>query len=195
VIVKGWRLSDSDWHAILEAVGPLLKGVNPKKARREVERALNAYRGFPTRERLAAARVRWRRYEKLAIDLHEGFRWEWRKKHARYNPFWDDALYDIRSHAKSIIADALGVPLAARKGRSDPPRQWLYGRLFEIWTNDLRGNPSASMTATGGPMVRFIRAVCALVNVTPRVSAVRAIIKKERRVRTKGVFQAAKNKI
>jgi hypothetical protein len=58
--------------------------------------------------------------------------------------------------------------------------------LFEIWTEDLRGNLSASMTATGGPLVRFIRAVCMLVDVTPRVSAVRAIIKAERRARAKG---------
>lgn len=192
--MKRWRLSDSDWHAILEEVGPRPKGANPKKARREVERALRAYRGFPTRERLAATRVRWRRYEKLAIDLHEGLLWEWRQKHARYNPFWNDALHDLRSHAKSIIADALGVPIAARKGRSDPPRQWLYGRLVQIWTDDLRGNLSASMTATGGPLVRFFRAVCMLVDVTLRVSAVRAIIKAERRGARRGVFQAAKNK-
>ena len=43
--MKRWRLSDSDWHAILEEVGPRPKGANPKKARREVERALRAYRG------------------------------------------------------------------------------------------------------------------------------------------------------
>ena len=126
--------------------------------------------------------------------MHEGLLWEWRQKHARYNPFWNDALHDLRSHAKSIIADALGVPIAARKGRSDPPRQWLYGRLVQIWTDDLRGNLSASMTATGGPLVRFFRAVCMFVDVTLRVSAVRAIIKAERRGARRGVFQAAKNK-
>jgi hypothetical protein len=82
--------------------------------------------------------------------------------------------------------------MLARKGRRDPVRDFLYWRLFQIWTDAFRGKVGASTTATGGPLVRFIRAAAALVGETPSVPAVRAIIKTERRRRGRDISSREK---
>jgi len=176
-------LSHEHWHAIVAATRRLPDSADLKKARREVARTLRAYQGFPSRAGLARTRVRWRLHAKRAIKLHEGLISDWRQKRITYDFFWDYALRDLRERAKIVIVEGLDVHLAARKGRRDPPREWLYWRLLSVWTDHLGGKLGASSTESGGPAVRFIRVACALVGVTPSVPTVRAIIKAERLAR------------
>ena len=64
------ELSDSDWHTILEAVGPLPKGARLARARRELATCLRDYPGLQRdRAKLRAAMLRWQRIDKLAATL------------------------------------------------------------------------------------------------------------------------------
>jgi hypothetical protein len=176
-------ISDEEWGEIIRAASPLTV---PKKTRRELERTLRAYQGFPSRAGLARTRVGWRRINQLTIELDEALTEELRLKRWRSWPQkrWRSLIYavrDLRQTAETIV-EGLDMPVAARKGRRDPAREWLYCRLLAIWT-DLGGRLGASTSETGGPAVRFIRAACALVDVKPSVSTVRAIVKVERRAR------------
>jgi hypothetical protein len=184
-------LSDEQWRTILEAVSPLPDNADLKKARRALEACLRDYRTYRSahpRSKLSERRDTWRRINKLTIALHDALTEEWR--HKRWSPkpgirkrWHDDALRDLRGSAHAIV-ESLDRQMRARKGRSDPPREWFYWRLLQIWTDHFGGKLSASSTESGGPLVRFIKAAGALVDVTPSVPTVRAIIKAERRDRT-----------
>ena len=79
--MKRWLRSDSDWHAILEAVRPLPKGARLARARRELAKCLRDYPGIRRdRVKLRAAQTRWQRIDKLATDLYAMLAEEWRQK-------------------------------------------------------------------------------------------------------------------
>src|SRR5262249_23172018 len=81
------KLSDSDWHTLLEGVGPLPKGAKLVRARRELAKCLRDYPGLRRdRAKLRAALLRWQQIDKLATDLYAMLAEEWRRKRWRYNP-------------------------------------------------------------------------------------------------------------
>ena len=85
--MKRWRLSDSDWHTILEAVGPLPKGARLARARQELAKCVRDYPGLrQDRAKLRAAMLRWQRIRELATDLHAMLAEEWRQKRMPYYP-------------------------------------------------------------------------------------------------------------
>jgi hypothetical protein len=116
--VKRWRLSDSDWHTILEAVGPLPKGARLARARRELAKCLRDYPGL-RRERgtLRAALTRWQRIEKLTSELYAAINEEWRRGWT-YNVLIDDAfkIYLLSgpniSPCRCAPAKASSIPIA-----------------------------------------------------------------------------------
>ena len=174
-------LSDDDWSVILEEASPP-PGANLKKARRELEACLRDHPRFMSRGDLADLRARWRRIKKAAANLHGLVENEWDQRRWRYNPLVDDGLVSLWQSAEALT-EGLDMLLLARKGRRDPVRELFYWRVFGIWTDQLDGKLSASSTPTGGPLVRFVRHIGALVGVIPSVSTVRALIKAERRAR------------
>jgi hypothetical protein len=191
--VKRWRLSDSDWHAILEAVGPLPKGAKLARARRELAKCLRDYPDLRrNRATLRAALPRWQRIAKLATDLHAMLTEEWQQRRLRYVPMVDDVFKKYLLRLSKPLNENLSVRLSARKGWLDPDRHWLYLSLLDIWVNQLRGELKASSGATGGPCVRFVRAAMALVlpaDEVPRVPAVRRIVRKLARGQALGQFR------
>jgi len=179
--VKRRRLSDSDWHTILEAVGPLPKGARLARARRELAKCLRDYPGL-RRERgtLRAALTRWQRIEKLTNELYAAINEEWRRGWT-YNALIDDAfkIYLLRSTA--VWTEHLAMQVRTRKGKLDPDRNRLYLSLLDIWINQFGGKLQASTSGTGGPCVRFVRAAMALLlpaDEVPSVPTVRRIVRK-----------------
>jgi hypothetical protein len=82
-----------------------------------------------------------------------------------HDPEWPQrnilALKPLRQYAATAV-EAYNARLSARQGKRDPAREWLFGRLFEIWTDCFRGKLAVSTPPRGsrrGPLVRFIRAV------------------------------------
>jgi hypothetical protein len=191
--VKRWRLSDSDWRTILETVGPLPKGANPARARREFAKCLRDYPGLRRdRATLRAALPRWQRIAKLATDLHAMLTEEWQQRRLRYVPMVDDMFKKYLLRLSKPLSEILPLQLRARKGKLDPDRDWLYLSLLDIWINQFRGKLKASTSATGGPCVRFVRAAMALVlppDQVPRVPAVRRIVRALGRGRALGQFR------
>jgi hypothetical protein len=178
--VKRWRLSDSDWHTILEAVGPLQKGARLARARRELSKCL---RGYPSlrqdRSKLRAAQTRWQRIQMLATELHAMLTKEWQRGWT-YNALVDDAFKKYLLPSTAIWTEHLALRVRDHKGRRDPAREWLYLELLHIWIYYLRGKLRASTGATGGPCVRFVRAAMALAlpaDEVPRVPTVRRIVR------------------
>jgi hypothetical protein len=191
--VRRWRLSDSDWHAILEAVRPLPKGARPARARRELAKCLRDYPGMRRdRVKLRAARTRWKRIDKLATDLYAMLAEEWQQKRWRYNPLIDDAFKRYLLPSTKAITETSAMRMRMRKGKRDPGRDWFYLSLLDIWINQFHGELKASTTATGGPCVRFVRAAMALVlppDEVPRVRVVRRIVRALGRGRALGQFR------
>jgi hypothetical protein len=145
--VKRWQLSDSDWHTILEAVGPLPKGARLARARRELAKCLRDYPGLRRdRAKLRAAMLRWRRIEKLAADLHAMLTDEWQEKRWRYNPLIDDAFKLYLLPSTKVITETFAMQMRLRKGKLDPGRDWVYLSLLDIWINQL---PKPQMLAIG----------------------------------------------
>jgi hypothetical protein len=191
--VNRWRLSDSDWHTILEAVGPLPKGARLARARRELSKCLRDYPGLRRdRTKLRAALLRWQQIDKLATDLYAMLAAEWRQKRWRYNPLIDDAFKRYLLRSTKVITETLAMQVRLRKGKLDPDRDWLYLSLLDIWINQFRGELKASTSATGGPCVRFVRAAMDLVlppDEVPRVRTVRRIVRALGRDRALGQFR------
>ena len=157
--MKRWWLSDSDWHTILEAVGPLPNGARLARARLELAKCLRDYPGLRRdRAKLRAAMLRWQRIEKLATDLHAMLANEWRQGRLRYIPIVDDMFKKYLLRLSKPLSEMLPLQLRARKGRLNPDRDWLYLSLLDIWINQFHGKLKASTSATGGPCVRFVRA-------------------------------------
>jgi hypothetical protein len=157
--VKQWQLSDSDWHTILEAVGPLPKGARLARARRELAKCLRDYPGLRRdRAKLRAAMLRWERIKKLSTDLHAMLTTEWLPGRLRYIPMVDDVFKKYLLRLSKPLGEMFPLQLRARKGRLNPDRNWLYLSLLDIWINQFRGKLKASTSATGGPCVRFVRA-------------------------------------
>jgi hypothetical protein len=191
--VKRWPLSDSDWHAILEAVRPLPKGARLARARRELAKCLRDYPGIRRdRVKLRAAQTRWQRIDKLATDLYAMLAEEWFQKRWRYNPIIDGAFKRYLLPSTKGITETFAMQMRLRKGKLDPGRDWLYLSLLDIWINQFHGELKASTSATGGPCVRFVRAATALVlppDEVPRVPAVRRIVRALGRGRALGQFR------
>jgi hypothetical protein len=191
--VKRSRLSDSDWHAILEAVRPLPKGARLARAWRELAKCLRDYPGIRRdRVKLRAAQTRWQRIDKLATDLYAMLAEEWCQKRWRYNPLIDDAFKRYLLPSTKVITETFAMQMRLRKGKLDPGRDWLYLSLLDIWINQFHGELKASTSATGGPCVRFVRAAMALVlppDEVPRVPAVRRIVRALGRGRALGQFR------
>jgi hypothetical protein len=191
--VKRWRLSDNDWHAILEAVGPLPKGARLARARRELAKCLRDYPGLRRdRAKLRAAQARWQRIEELSNDLYAMLREEWRQKRWCYNPLIDDAFKQYLLRSSKVITETLAMQVHLRKGKLNPDRDWLYLSLLDIWINQFCGELRASTSRTGGPCVRFVRAATALVlpaDEVPRASTVRTIVRGLGRGRALGQFR------
>jgi hypothetical protein len=191
--VKRWRLSDSDWHTILEAVGPLPKGARLVRARQELAKSLRDYPGLrQDRAKLRAAMLRWQRISELATDLHAMLAEEWRQKRVRYNPFIDDAFKRYLLPSTEVIIETFAMQMRLRKGKLDPGRDRLYLSLLDIWINQFHGKLKASTSATGGPCVRFLRVAMALIlppHQVPRVPAVRRIVRALGRGRALGQFR------
>jgi hypothetical protein len=191
--VKRWWLSDSDWHTILEAVGPLPNGARLARARLELAKCLRDYPGLRRdRAKLRAAMLRWQRIEKLATDLHAMLANEWRQGRLRYIPIVDDMFKKYLLRLSKPLSEMLPLQLRARKGRLNPDRDWLYLSLLDIWINQFHGKLKASTSATGGPCVRFVRAAMTLVlpaNEVSRVAAVRRIVRALARGKSLGLFQ------
>jgi hypothetical protein len=187
--VKQWRLSDSDWHTILEAVGRLPKGAGLTRARRELAKCLRDYPGLRRdRAKLRAALLRWQRIEKLTSQLYAAIDEEWRRGWT-YNALIDDAFKVYLLRSTTVWTEHLAMQGRTRKGKLDPDRDWLYLSLLDIWINQFGGKLQASTSTTGGPCVRFIRAAMALVlppDEVPRVPAVRRIVRALGRGRTLG---------
>jgi hypothetical protein len=188
-----WRLSDSDWYTILEAVGPLPKGMGLARARRELAGCLRDYPGVRRdRAKLRAAISRWQRIEKLAIDLYAMLAQEWRQERWSYNPLIDDAFRRYLLPSIEVITETFAMQMHLRKGKLDPGHDWLYLSLLDIWINQFHGELKASTSATGGPCVRFVRIAMALVlppDQVPRVPAVRRIVRSLGRGRALGQFR------
>jgi hypothetical protein len=177
--VKRWRLSDSDWHTILEAVGPLRKGARLAPARRELAKCLHDYPGLRRdTARLEAVLARWQRIHRLAADLYAAINDEWRRGWTR-NALIEDAFQKYLLRSSAVWTTHLATEVRLRKGKLDPDRDRLYQSLLDIWTNQFRGELGASSGATGGPCVRFVRAAMGLVlpaDEVPAVSTVRRIV-------------------
>ena len=191
--MKRWRLSDSDWHTVLEAVEPLPKGARLARARRELAKCLRDYPDIQRdRIKLRAAQTRWQRINKLATNLYDMLAEEWRQKRWRYNPLIDDAFKLYLLPSSQVINESFAMQKRLRKGKFDPGRDWLYLSLLDIWINQFRGELKASTSATGGPCVRFVRAAMTLVlpaNEVSRVAAVRRIVRALARGKSLGLFQ------
>ena len=178
--MKRWRLSDSDWHTILEAVGPLPKGAKLARARRELAKCLRDYPGLRREPvNLRAVLARWQRIDKLATELYGAISEEWRRGWT-HNALIDDAFtYLLRS--STFWTQHLAMQVRARKGRLDPDLDRLYLSLLDIWINQFGGKLRASSGANGGPCVRFVIAAMALVlpaDEVPSVPTVRRIVRK-----------------
>jgi hypothetical protein len=191
--VKRWRLSDSDWHTILEGVGPLQKGARLARARRELAACLRDYPGLRRdRAKLRAAGAEWQRFDEQATAIHAFLTTKWQQGRMRYVPIVDDVFKKYLLRLSKPLSETLPLKLRARKGRLDPDRDWLYLSLLDIWINQFRGELKASSSATGGPCVRFVRAAMALVlpaDEVPRVPAVRRIVRALARGKPLGLFQ------
>ena len=187
--MKRWLLSDSDWHAILEAVRPLPKGARLARARRELAKCLRDYPGIRRdRVKLRAAQTRWQRIDKLATDLYAMLAEEWCQKRWRYNPLIDDAFKRYLLPSTKVITETFAMQMRLRKGKLDPGRDWLYLSLLDIRINQFHGELKASTSAN----VRFVRAAMALVlppDEVPRVPAVRRIVRALGRGRALGQFR------
>jgi hypothetical protein len=157
-------LSDEGWQAIREAVGTLPGGADLKEARRRLESSIAEYHGLSLPRskvaKLKGQRERFERYRKIAAKLRGTLiaeRWL----------FFDKGLETLCACLKGA-AEGRGMLARAHKGKSDPAIDWLYWRLFQIWTDHLGGTLGTSKgTKTGGPLIRFICAAFALVGKAP----------------------------
>jgi hypothetical protein len=187
------KLSDSDWHTVLKAVGPLPKGAKLGRARRELTKCLRRYpRLRRDRAKLRAALLRWRQIDKLATDLYAMLAEEWRAKRWRRNPLIDDAFKRYLLRSTKVIIHMLAMQARLRKGKLDPDRDWLYLSLLDIWINQFRGELRASSGPSGGPCVRFIRTAMALVILArevPSAPTVRRIVRALRDGEALGQFR------
>jgi hypothetical protein len=145
------KLSDSDWHTVLEAVGPLPKGARLARARRKLAKCLRDYPGMRrSRAQLRAAQAYWQRKHELATELYAMYREEWRKGWT-YNALIDDALKKHVLRSTAVWTKHFAAQVRARdrsgagasgKGRSVPLRvregrcreRWRAGRAAELAT-------------------------------------------------------------
>jgi hypothetical protein len=157
-------LSDEGWQAFREAVGKLPERADLKEARRRLESCIAEYHGLSLPRskvaKLKGQRERFERYRKTAVELRGALiaeRWF----------FFDKGLEALCACLKGA-AEGRGMLARAHKGKSDPAIDWLYWRLFQIWTDHLGGTLGTSKdTKTGGPLIRFICAAFALVGKAP----------------------------
>ena len=171
-----FRLSDSDWYTILNAVGPLPKGAKLVRARLKLAECV---RDYPRLRRdpahLESALARWQRIHWLTTELYAAIEDEWRGGWTR-NALIEDAFQKHLLQSSTFWTTHLSWKLSLHKGKLDPDRDRLYVSLLDIWINQFRGELKASSGVTGGPCVRFVRAAMDLVlpaNEVPAVSTVR----------------------
>ena len=198
-------LTEDHWQAILEAAAPLSSAVDVEHARRELEDCLHDFNGMRqvSVSDLLAARKRWRRIDRLLADLaHEYYEIKRRTPWTVHDPEWPQrnilALKPLRQYAAAAV-EAYDVRLSARQGRRDPAREWLFARLFKIWTDCFHGKLAVSTPARGsprGPLMRFILAVLAPLTLTlwegdlPSPETIRKLARNARRARNRqGSFQ------
>jgi hypothetical protein len=198
-------LTEDHWQAILEAAAPLSSAVEVEHARRELEDCLYDYHGLRqvSVPDLLAARKRWRRIDRLLRDLaHEYYEIKRRTPWTVHDPERPQrnilALSPLRQHAAAAV-EGYDMRLRARQGKQDPAREWLFGRLFEIWTDCFHGKLAVSTPAHGsprGPLIRFIRAVLAPLTLSlwegerPSPETIRKLARGARRARKRqGSFQ------
>jgi len=189
-------LTEDHWQAILKAVAPLSAAVDIDRARRDLEDCLRDYAGLRRSPKdLKAARKEWRQIDKQLANLA-----------ARYHRLKRQrdllALEPLQKWAKAVI-EAYDMRLRARQARRDPAREWLFGRLFEIWTNSFGGKLAVTTPPGGGPprgpLVRFVLAVLTPLTPTlwehdlPTPHAIRKLARQEQRRRAaKGTFDLKK---
>jgi hypothetical protein len=198
-------LTEDHWRAILEAAAPLSSAVDVEHARRELEDCLYDFDFLRqvSAPKLSAARKRWQRIDKLLAELaHEYYVIKRGTPWTAHDPEWPQrnilALKPLRQYAAAAV-EGYDVRLGARQGRRDPAREWLFARLFEIWTDCFHGKLAVSTPARGsprGPLIRFILAVLRPLTLTlwegdlPSPETIRRLVRSARRARKRrGSFQ------
>jgi hypothetical protein len=180
-------ISDEHWQRIVDAAAPY---VADDKARLELDQCLHEYSHLPIDPvRLEHERGQVHQIAELAASLA---RLLFRRK--RIEP-WSDhdpdrparhlrEVTDIR-YRYEILATGYAIMARAREGRQNPEREWLYWRLFGIWTKHFGGRLGISYKSRPrGPLIRFVLVVTEdLLDPPPSGFEVRNAVNRERRRR------------
>jgi hypothetical protein len=147
-------------------------------------------------QNLSAERKLWQQVDKLLTDLADiYYQLKCRTPWTVADPEWPQrnllALKPLRQQAEARVKE-YDARLRARQARRDPAREWLFGRLFEIWTDCFDGKLAVT-TRRGrppsGPLVRFIFAILKPLTLTlwerelPSPETIRDRVRQERRRR------------
>jgi hypothetical protein len=117
-------------------------------------------------QNLSALRKEWQQVDKRLTELADIYRWLKRiTPWTVPDPEWPQrnllALKPLRQQAEAMVKE-YDARLRALQARRNPAREWLFGRLFQIWTDCFDGKLAVT-TSRGkppsGPLVRFVRAV------------------------------------
>ena len=158
-------LSDETWDAIVAAAYPMTPDA---EARAALDQCLHDHAGLQRDpQSIRAARDFWRELADLAERLGDML------LEAKLRTPWTIAdpdrpqreLRAVRDVQRNAEAHAEGLAIAARvrERRADPAREWLYWRLFGIWSTHFGGELVCSIPPTGGApyghLIRFMQAV------------------------------------
>jgi len=148
--------SDETWDAIAAAAYPVTLD---SEARDALDQCLRDYRGLQRDpRRILTMRDLWRKqaqHLKAAGEVASEI-----SKLSR--SFIDcDSIREMQERAEAI-ADGLAMAARVRQGKQDPAREWLYWRLFGIWTS-VGGELVCSTPPKGGkpygPLISFVATV------------------------------------
>jgi hypothetical protein len=156
------RIGDAQWGAFVALRRPC---VPEATARAELERALDEYHGFVfDPKKLAAERERQRRIIKPARDLVAAL-----APSKGPLPFEHEVVAWVLRLAEGRLA-GLNLMARAREGRRDPDREFLIGRLSDVWIKSFGG----TLTVTDRPgmepvgdLVSFIQLAAEALNIPP----------------------------
>jgi hypothetical protein len=160
-------LTDARWQSIEAAAAPY---VGSDRARVTVEECLHDYGHLPLdRAQLHIKREGSRRIVDLTRDLATELlavkRAEPWSDYDPNRPMRDLRAVRIIQYRYETRLEGLDMLATLIKGRRDPPRQWLYWRLLQIWVECFGGPLTVSTPPIGGapygPLVHFVMTVTA----------------------------------